>query len=77
MVSEPSVLPQDTLQSILTHLSTAGVNFIHILLLSFSYKILVAKITKLCFGFEFFWRQNIGKKEQQKMLMILTPGQPL
>jgi len=40
----------------------------------FSYKILVPKITKLCFGFEIFWRKNIGAKCAQKMLMKLTQG---
>jgi len=33
------------------------------------------KITKLCFGFEIFWRQNMVKKSARKMLMKLTPEQ--
>jgi len=41
---------------------------------AFCTNILEPKITKLCFGFEIFWRQNIIKKETHKMLMKLTPG---
>jgi len=33
---------------------------------------LAPKITKLCFGFEIIWRQNIGKKNKCKLLMKLT-----
>jgi len=29
---------------------------------AFCANILAPKITKLCFGFEIFWSQNIGKK---------------
>jgi hypothetical protein len=43
-----------------------GVDFINILRAHFSYKILAPKITKLCFGFEIFWRPNIGKKNRAK-----------
>jgi len=53
---------------------TAGVDFINILFTHFSCKILAPKITKLCFGFEFFWHQNIGEKSTGKMFMKLTPG---
>jgi hypothetical protein len=35
---------------------------------------LAQKITRLCFGFEIFWRQNIGGKSAPKMLMKLTPS---
>jgi len=45
----------------------------YILRMHFSYKILVPKITKLCFGFGIFWRQNINAKCAHKMLMKLTP----
>jgi len=34
----------------------------------------VPKITKLCFGFEIFWRKNIGAKCTHKMLMKMTTG---
>jgi len=44
---------------------------------AFFANILVPKITKLCFGFETFWRQNIGEKNTHKMLMKLTQGLPL
>jgi hypothetical protein len=40
---------------------------------TFCDNILAPKITKLCFGFEIFWRQNIGEKSASKMLMKLTP----
>jgi hypothetical protein len=40
----------------------AGVNFISILRAHFLYKIVAQKISKLCFGFEIFWRQNISAK---------------
>jgi len=53
---------------------TPAINFINILRASFSYEILAPKYTKLCFGFEIFWCQNIGKKSERKMLMTLTPG---
>jgi len=36
--------------------------------------IFLQKRTKLCFGFEIFWRQNIGKKSARKILMKLTLG---
>jgi hypothetical protein len=49
------------------------VDFINIFRQCFSYKLLAPKITKLCFGFDIFWRQNIGKKSERKMLMKLTP----
>jgi len=42
--------------------------------LRFSYEILTQKITKLCFGFEIFWRLNIGKKIARNVLMKLTEG---
>jgi hypothetical protein len=32
----------------------------------------VPKITKLCFGFEIFWRQNVGKKSMQNVDEIGT-----
>jgi len=32
----------------------------------FSYKILVPKSTKLCFGFDTFWRQNLEQKTRAK-----------
>jgi hypothetical protein len=41
---------------------------------AFCANILAPKITKLCFGFEIFWRQNIDEKNVRKMLMKLTPG---
>jgi len=41
---------------------------------TFYANILAPKITKLCFGFEFFLRQNIGAKCVCKMLMKLTPA---
>jgi len=37
---------------------------------TFCAHILVPKIAKLCFGFEIFWRQNIGAR---KMLMKFPP----
>jgi len=40
----------------------------------FLYEILATKITKLCFGFEIFGQQNIGKNARKKMLMKLTTG---
>ncbi len=43
-----------------------GVNFINILRAHFIYEILAPKITKLWFGFEIFWRQNIGKNAPAK-----------
>jgi len=46
--------------------SSPAVNFINVLLAHFSHKILAPKITKLCFGFEIFWHQNIGKKADIK-----------
>ncbi len=49
------------------------VNFINVLRASFLYEILAPKFTKLCFGFEFFWHQNISKKCAHKILMKLTP----
>jgi len=33
---------------------------------TFCANILAPKITKLCFGFEIFWHQNIGKKARVK-----------
>jgi hypothetical protein len=51
-----------------------GVNFINVLRVRFLSKISAPKITNLCFGFEIFWRQNIGEKRTCKMLMKLTPG---
>jgi len=39
---------------------------------AFCVDILAPKITKLCFGFEIFWRKNIGEKSMFKMLMKLT-----
>jgi len=39
-----------------------GANFMFVLHPRFWYEILAPKITKLCFGFEIFWHQNIGKK---------------
>jgi len=54
-----------------------AVNFINILRTCFSYEILAPKITKLCYGFEIFWRQNISKKSYHLMLMKLTPGRSL
>jgi len=33
---------------------------------------LAPKITKLCFGFEIVWCQNIVKKSAQKILMKIT-----
>jgi len=56
-----------------SEIKSSGLNFINILCESFSYKILPPKITKLCFGFEIFWRPNISAKRTQKMLMKLTP----
>jgi len=41
---------------------------------TFYTRILATNITKQCFGFEIFWRQNIDKKRTRKMLMNLTPG---
>jgi len=32
----------------------------------------MSKITKLCFGLEIFWRQNIAEKNVHIMLMKLT-----
>jgi hypothetical protein len=43
---------------------------------AFCADILAPKITKLCFGFEIFSRQNIGEKRAHKMLMKLTPILP-
>jgi hypothetical protein len=40
---------------------------------AFLCKILAPKITKLCFVFEIFWRQNIGKKSASKMFLIFIP----
>jgi len=40
---------------------------------AFCANILVQKITKLCFGFKIFCRQNIGAKAAHQMLMKLTP----
>jgi hypothetical protein len=51
-----------------------AINFINVLQACFLYKILAPKITKLCFGFEIFWLQNIGEKSTRKMLMKSTPG---
>jgi len=39
----------------------------------FCANIFAPKITKLCFGFAFFWHQNISEKSARKMLMKLTP----
>ncbi len=39
----------------------------------FSYKILAPEITRLCFGFEIFWRKNFVQK--MHVLMKLTPFQ--
>jgi len=39
-----------------------GVNLINVLRLHFLYKILAPQITKLCFGFDTFWRQNFVQK---------------
>jgi len=50
-----------------------GVNFINVLLERFWYEILALKITRLCFKFEIFLRQNISAKCKCKMLMKLTP----
>jgi len=36
----------------------------------------LSSISLITFGFAFFWRQNIGKKVLNKMLMKLTPGVP-
>jgi len=41
---------------------------------AFCANIFAPKIIKLCFGFEIFWCQNIGKKSERKMLMKLTQG---
>jgi len=49
------------------------VNFINVLRTHFLYKILAPKITKLCFAFEIFWRQNIAEKNVPEMWMKLTP----
>ncbi len=40
----------------------------------FCRKFWALKITIQCFGFEIFWRQNIGAKYVRKMLMKLTSG---
>jgi hypothetical protein len=50
----------------------AGINFINVLRERFSFKILVPKIAKLCFGVEIFWRQNFVQKCARTMLMKLT-----
>jgi len=39
----------------------------------FFVQILASKITKLCFGFDIIWCQNISAKCVHKMLMKLTP----
>jgi len=52
---------------------TPIVNSINVLRTHFSYKILVPKITRLCFGFKFFWRKNIVAKVLHKMSVKLTP----
>jgi hypothetical protein len=51
---------------------TTEVNFINVLCERFSFKILAPKITKLCFGFEIFWRQNFVQKCARKTMMKLT-----
>jgi hypothetical protein len=51
-----------------------GVNFINILRSCFMYKSELSSFSLVMFGFEIFWRQNIGKKVTRKMLMKLTPG---
>jgi len=40
--------------------------FINILRAHFFVQNFATKITKLCFGFEIFWHQNIGKKARTK-----------
>ncbi len=40
----------------------SGVNFIKVLSAHFWYEILAPKTTKLCFGFEIFWRKNFVQK---------------
>jgi len=49
-----------------------GVDFINVFLRAFCANILAPKITKLSFGFENFWYQNISAKYERKMLMKLT-----
>jgi len=51
----------------------SGVNFINILRVYFTYKILAPKITKLCFGFEILAPKILYKKCVCKTLMKLTP----
>jgi len=53
---------------------TTVVNFINVLRMHFLYKILVPKITKICFGFETFWCQNTYKKCVRIRLIKLMAG---
>ncbi len=55
-------------------LGLAGVNFINVLRARFLYKILVTKITKLCFGFDFLAKKFCMKNACKKTLMELTAG---
>jgi len=58
----------------MTRLRHSGVNFINILCAHFLSEVLAPKFTKLCFGFEIFWRKIIGAKCTHKMLTKLTIG---
>jgi len=53
---------------------TIGVNFINILHTNFCTKVYGAAFIYLPFGFEIYWRMNIGAKAACKMLVKLTTG---
>jgi len=50
-----------------------GVNVINILGRRFSNESKLSSFSLITFGFAIFWRQNIGKKCANKMLMKLAP----
>jgi len=54
-------------------LSFQSVNFINILSARFLYKSELSSFSLITFGFEIFWRQNIGKNITHKMLTKSTP----
>jgi hypothetical protein len=53
------------------------VNFINILQAAFSYQSSLRTFYVLQFGFVIFWQKDFGAKAAHKMLVILTPGNPI
>jgi len=51
----------------------SGVNFNNILHAGFLYGSKLSSFSLITFGFAIFWRQNISKKVERKLLMKLTP----